>query len=114
MGKLIKKSLPKGLKKKKTARLSELQDHKQNVVTLSSRVITLQKKRISPLYKPEIKRLGMKDIVITPLKEITPIVVDASPDHVRNISPRQVRFAKMLKRMPFADIRRIGADILGE
>lgn len=114
MAKLIKKTVSVGTKKKKITTLSELHNHKQDVITLTSRVIIQQKKRTGPAHRPVVKRIGMKDIVITPQSEITPIVIEASPNLIRKISPQQRKIAKLLKRMPFADIRRIGIDILGE
>lgn len=114
MVRLTKKAGSMGLKKKKITTLAELQNHKQPVITLTSRVITQQKKKTGIVHRPVVKRIGMKDIVITPQSEITPIVIEASPNHIRAISPQQRKIARFLKSMPFADIRRIGIDILGE
>lgn len=115
MAKLIKKTVSVGTKKGKKTTLSERPDHKQKVITLTSRVLIQQKKRTSLAHRPIVKRIGMKDIVITPLSEITPIVIEASPNlTTRRISLQRRKIANLLKRMPFADIRRIGIDILGE
>ena len=114
MAKLIKKTVSVGTKKGKKTMLSERPDHKQDVITLISRVLIQQKKRTGLAHRPIVKRIGMKDIVITPQSEITPIVIEASPNHIRYISPQQRKIANLLKKMPFADIRRIGIDILDE
>lgn len=114
MPNLIKKTVAMGLKKEKKPMSIKLHNNKQDVITLTSRVLLQQKKRTGLVHKPIVKRIGMKDIVITPQSEISPIVIEASPILIRKISPQQRKIAKLLKRMPFADIRRIGIDILGE
>lgn len=64
-------------------------------------------------YRPVIKPLGGKNIILTPISEIDPIVIDA-PTTVSKVSRKKKRLAKLLKKIPIADIRRIGFDILDE
>lgn len=103
----------KGVKAKKVINLLDHRDKKHIIYAVGHRVLT-QDKKSAARYSPVVKKLGKRNIVITPLSEINPIVFEASPRIAGTISPNKKRIAKWLKKMPFADIRRIGYDILDE
>lgn len=64
-------------------------------------------------YKPLVRKLGKNYIEMAQIEGFEPFVFNSSPDLKEyKVSPRLLRFANILRRTPFAGIRRIGYDIV--
>jgi hypothetical protein len=70
-------------------------------------------KKITVRYRPQVRKIGKNYIEMAQIEGFEPIVFNASP-HLKTykVSPRMLRFAQLLRRTPFAGIRRIGYDII--
>lgn len=72
-----------------------------------------KEKKIVVRYKPQVRKLGKNYIEMAQIEGFEPFVFNSSPDLKEyKVSPRLLRFANILRRTPFAGIRRIGYDLV--
>ena len=100
-----------GDKKKKVVTMASLHSRGQKTVERSN--INKSTIPVNAQYKPIVKRLGGKSIIVTPLSDIKPIII-VIPKTSYPVSSKMEIIAKLLKKIPIKDIRRIGSDILDD